>query len=276
LGKFPTVPSKDGRPEGRSGEANKGSSSGLSKEGAGALTGERPTLDRVPTDKTPNPTSLAGTKFADLDPSVGMDSANPAQPGANRGAGLQADAGDGAVKTVGTAFGAVTGVLKIAADAAKIAGALGEAAAFASGAAEVAAIGGVAAAGAAVGSAFLTGYAIGTIIDETFFKVPGGDKLPDPLPGQDSLAKEAMDRIIAQKTQSTGNWKVRPADVSDAGSRDTSQPSKAVNGLVNPASLEVRDYSAAVAKTQARATIGAQSVINPVQPEVSVNGRKPG
>jgi hypothetical protein len=43
LGKFPTLPSKEGRPEGQSGEAKKSSSSGLSKEGAGALTGQRPT-----------------------------------------------------------------------------------------------------------------------------------------------------------------------------------------------------------------------------------------
>ncbi len=143
------------------------------------------------------------------------------------------------MKTVGTAAAAVTGVLKVAADAAKITTALGEAAAFASGAAEVAAIGGAAAAGVALGTPFMAGYAIGTLIDQTFPKVPGRDKLPDPLPGQDSLAKEATNRIVTQKTRSTGNWKVRPADVSDAVSRDTLQPSKAVNGLINPVQPKV-------------------------------------
>jgi hypothetical protein len=274
LGKLPALPAKAGQPEGRSGEAEKSSSSGLSKDGAGALTGTRPTLNQLPTDKTPNPTSLAGTKFADLDPSVGMSSASTGNPGENMGARLatgKKGCSDGDV-LIAVLKGAVEG----ATDGAGLALVTGLVATVATGGGAAPALPGLVASGAGLGA---VSGAYGAVKEEAKrcgTKMPGVDKLPDLLPGQDSLAKEAMNRIIDQKTRSTDTWKVRLADTSDAGSRDASQPAKTVNGLVNPASLEMRDYSAAAAKTQDRAVIGAQSVINPVRSEASLNGRKPG
>lgn len=103
--------------------------------------------------------------------------------------------------------------------------------------------------------------------------MPGGDELPDLLPEQGSLARDAMNRIIEQKTRSTDTRKVRLADTTEPHEGHSAEPRESTNGLVNPATNELRDPSASIAKLEARVAVGAQSVVNPVPPGATRSSR---
>jgi hypothetical protein len=302
LSTSPALPKRPGQPDGSSAPtasspATASASSPRGARGPGpALTGPRPTLDARPQADATSGSLLSGTKFAELDPSAGQDTATPGHAGRDLGARLSDNNQPSARELAGACVkgfisGAAGAALATASPAGAAAGVLTE------GLAPATFIVGSGLVGCATGIAY---KALDKTVDTAFAEpkastpqtepaappapaptppatsMPGGDKLPDLLPGQSSLARDAMNRIIEQKTRSTDTWKVRPTDSAEAGGGQDAPPHRSTNGLVNPPSDALRDRSAAMAKVEARVTIGAQSVVNPVPAEASGRGRAVG
>lgn len=293
LSAAPSLPRRPGQPDASSTPSGAGGSSAAAGGAGPSLTGARPTLDRRPRAEAASGSMLTGTKFADLDPSAGQDTAAPDHAGRDLGARLSDNNQPSARELAGACVkGFVTGAAGAALATANPAGAA--ASVLTEGLAPATFIVGSGLVGCATAVAYKAlDKAVDTAVEEPkesapqtepkappapapappAKSMPGGDTLPDLLPEQGSLARDAMNRIIEQKTRSTDTWKVRLADTTDAHEGHSAEPQKSTNGLVNPATNELRDPSASIAKLEARVAVGAQSVVNPVPPGVTRSGR---